>query len=293
MGTQNSSKATQTRAERLSKQIGAYHLAITIDLAVSAVIEIFRALTGRTPRYLSRGGTSVEDLALQNIQARLRMVMSYLLAQLLPWIRGKGGFLLVLGSANVDEALRGYMTKYDCSSADLNPIGAISKVDLKRLLSWAAKEHGYTVLDDIVAAPPTAELRPLEEGADDDAEHSQVDEEDMGMTYEELSHYGRLRKVGLCGPVSMFKNLLNIWRHLTPSQVAEKVKRFFYYYSLNRHKMTTLTPSYHAEEYSPDDNRYDLRQFLYNTRWPRQFSVIDSMVQALGRRGDDGGRSGR
>ena len=28
--------------------------------------------------------------------------------------------LLVLGSANVDEALRGYMTKYDCSSADLN-----------------------------------------------------------------------------------------------------------------------------------------------------------------------------
>ena len=25
----------------------------------------------------------------------------------------------MLGSANVDEALRGYMTKYDCSSADI------------------------------------------------------------------------------------------------------------------------------------------------------------------------------
>ncbi|CAN0027958.1 unnamed protein product, partial [Choristocarpus tenellus] len=55
------------------------------------------------------------------------MVISYLLAQLLPWVRGQEGYLLVLGSANVDEALRGYMTKYDCSSADLNPIGAISK----------------------------------------------------------------------------------------------------------------------------------------------------------------------
>ena len=33
------------------------------------------------------------------------------------------GYLLVLGSANVDESLRGYMTKYDCSSADINPIG--------------------------------------------------------------------------------------------------------------------------------------------------------------------------
>lgn len=38
-----------------------------------------------------------------------------------------GSFLLVLGSANVDECLRGYLTKYDCSSADVNPIGAISK----------------------------------------------------------------------------------------------------------------------------------------------------------------------
>lgn len=41
--------------------------------------------------------------------------------------------------------------------------------------------------------------------------------------------------------------------------------------------MTTLTPSYHAEAYSPDDNRHDLRQFLYNTSWPRQFSCIDSL----------------
>ena len=31
------------------------------------------------------------------------------------------------------------MTKYDCSSGDLNPIGSISKQDLKKLLAWAAK----------------------------------------------------------------------------------------------------------------------------------------------------------
>ena len=42
---------------------------------------------------------------------------------------------------------------------------------------------------------------------------------------------------------------------LSARQVAEKVKRFFYFYAVNRHKMTTLTPSYHAESYSPDDNR--------------------------------------
>lgn len=30
------------------------------------------------------------------------------------------------GSANVDEALRGYYTKYDCSAADVNPIAGAS-----------------------------------------------------------------------------------------------------------------------------------------------------------------------
>ena len=52
------------------------------------------------------------------------MVLAFFLAQLMPWVRGRSGFLLVLGTANVDECLRGYLTKYDCSSADLNPIGA-------------------------------------------------------------------------------------------------------------------------------------------------------------------------
>jgi NH3-dependent NAD+ synthetase len=61
------------------------------------------------------------------VQARMRMVISFLFAQLTPWVRGQKGFLLVLGSANVDECLRGYLTKYDCSSADINPIGGISK----------------------------------------------------------------------------------------------------------------------------------------------------------------------
>jgi hypothetical protein len=63
--------------------------------------------------------------------------------------------------------------------------------------------------------------------------------------------------------------------------VAQKVaERFFFYYGLNRHKMTTLTPSYHAEDYSPDDNRFDLRQFVYNSAWPRQFEEIDALVAA-------------
>ena len=49
---------------------------------------------------------------------------------------------------------------------------------------------------------------------------------------------------------------------------------------MNRHKMTTLTPSYHAESYSPDDNRFDLRPFLQNARFDEQFKAIDEAVAA-------------
>ncbi len=37
------------------------------------------------------------------IQARIRMILAYLFAQLCLWAQGKPGGLLVLGSANVDE----------------------------------------------------------------------------------------------------------------------------------------------------------------------------------------------
>jgi NAD+ synthase (glutamine-hydrolysing) len=278
MGTENSSMATESRAKRLGEVLGSYHHSIKIDAAISAMIKIFSLATGKIPNFSSRGGTNSEDLALQNIQARIRMVTAYLFAQLLPWVRGREGFLLVLASANVDEGLRGYMTKYDCSAADLNPIGAISKGDLKLMLLWGAKEFNYEVLSEIVDAPPTAELRPMTDGDKEGKEHSQTDEEDMGMSYEELGHFGRLRKISRCGPVSMFRKLCATWQHLSPTEVAEKVKRFFYYYSVNRHKMCIITPSYHAEAYSPDDNRFDLRQFVYNTKWTRQFNSIDEIV---------------
>jgi NAD+ synthase (glutamine-hydrolysing) len=50
----------------------------------------------------------------------------------------------------------------------------------------------------------------------------------MGMSYEELSIFGRLRKIERYGPYSMFSKLVHIWSDITPEQVAEKVKRFFY-----------------------------------------------------------------
>ncbi|XP_063823288.1 glutamine-dependent NAD(+) synthetase isoform X1 [Ostrinia nubilalis] len=291
MASENSSQETKQRASQLASEIGSYHFPIMIDSAVSAVIGIFTTATGLVPKFRSKGGCARQNLALQNIQARLRMVLSYLFAQLMLWVRGRPGGLLVLGSSNVDEALRGYMTKYDCSSADVNPIGGISKTDLKAFLQYAKSRFFLPSLSEILQAPPTAELEPLTDG-----QITQTDEQDMGMTYAELSEFGRLRKTHHCGPFSMFHKLVHTWSDkCTAQEVAEKVKHFFRCYAINRHKMTVLTPSYHAETYSPDDNRFDHRPFLYRVHWNWQFKAIDDAVTQMSKdkRGSlrDGDRS--
>ncbi|KAK2708967.1 hypothetical protein QYM36_014557 [Artemia franciscana] len=205
------------------------------------------------------------------------MVLAYLFAQLVLWVRNRPGGLLVLGSANVDEAPRGYMTKYDCSSADINPIGGISKMDLKRFLQYASQRFNLPILRKIVAASPTSELEPLKDG-----QLVQTYEQDMGLTYAELSDLGRLRKQKACDPYSMFVRLLRTWGSTeTASEMVRKVKQFFRYYAINRHKMTVLTPSFHAETCSPDDNRFDHPPFLYNAKWSWQFGAIGKELRSL------------
>ena len=107
----------------------------------------------------------------------------------------------MLGSANVDETLRGYFTKYDCSSADLNPIGGISKKDLCLFVESMKVE--FPMLQSFLDAKPTAELEPIT------LSYTQNDEDDMGVSYHDLSFMGTLRKFYRCGPLSMFYNMLS------------------------------------------------------------------------------------
>lgn len=282
MGTKNSSTETRKRSKILAEKIGSYHIDLNMDTIVNAIVNMFEVTTGKRPIYKVFGGSNVENLALQNIQARMRMVLAYLFAQLLPWVRsgvrsgGNSGGLLVLGSANVDEQLRGYLTKYDCSSADINPIGSISKVDLIRFIKWARINFELPVLQEFVDATPTAELEPITDT------HVQSDEADMGFTYEELGILGRLRKIDKCGPYSMFMKLLHLWHgKKTPEETAQKVESFFWYYAVNRHKQTVSTPSYHAEQYSPDDHRFDLRPFLINPAFPWARHKISNVLEKI------------
>jgi len=283
IATQYSGQDTKLRAKRLAESVGADFNVISIQNLYNEC----RSLVGKEP------GDAVELLD-QNIQARLRMSMTYYMSD---------GNRIVLATGNVDEALMGYLTKYDCSSADINPIGGLCKSDLKSYLDYCGKEIYHdkpelvAILNEIIAAPPSAELT----GAD------QRDEDEIGLTYDEISVLGRVRRgvLGCCGPSAAFET---VWKnrenptfknHIrcfqsesnqrTSGQVArslaELIKRFYSRYTRNRHKLTVLTPALHAESYSPDDNRFDHRQFLYPPL-TMQYEAIDNMVSMIEATGD-------
>jgi NH3-dependent NAD+ synthetase len=60
-----------------------YHLNFDIDTIVDAILKLFAAVTHVVPRYKNDGGSVAENLGLQNIQARVRMVVSISLSSLI------------------------------------------------------------------------------------------------------------------------------------------------------------------------------------------------------------------
>ena len=274
--TKFSGQASQDRAEQLAKLIGAEFAALDFTDVYEKVGQLGNSVL--TENLSARTKTSDDqtvNILQQNLQARIRMLFTYYLSD---------GDRLVLATGNVDEALVGYLTKYDCSSADLNPIGSIAKEDLRRFIEYVEKVlfNGLSlVIRTVLDATPSAELSGEE----------QKDEDEIGLTYKELSLFGSLRKgdLGCYGPYGMFCKL---WMEHTnphfadgrtlidqdPYVLAAKVKRFFTLHARNRHKQTVLTPALHAVTYSPDDNRFDHRQFLYNADWNWQFKCIDETV---------------
>ena len=220
-----------------------------------------------TPKNLSTISYSLAD---ENIQARLRMLLTYLVAQVIATLKQQTGGKLNLGCSNSDEVLIGYYTKYDASAADLNPIGSLPKKYINKILQYYSlyynekKPELSTVLFETYIAIPTAELKP------DVGLKIQADEDEIGLSYDQVAVIGELRSSGY-GLLSIFKKLKN---HKLFKKDGKKDDKYLYdkieqfyakRYTLNRHKAVIITPCVHLLP-SPDDNRFDLRPFLYRTK---------------------------
>jgi NH3-dependent NAD+ synthetase len=60
-----------------------YHLNFDIDTIIHAILKLFTTVTRVLPKYKNDGGSVAQGLAVQNIQARVRMVVSISLFSLI------------------------------------------------------------------------------------------------------------------------------------------------------------------------------------------------------------------
>jgi len=108
------------------------------------------------------------ELTMPNTRSRLRMVTLYAFASELGY--------LVCGTDNKSENMLGYFTKYGDGGVDFNPIGEYFKDEVYDLARAFHHRQSFIIPDEIISRKPTAGLMP-----------GQTDEDELGITYEELN----------------------------------------------------------------------------------------------------------
>jgi NAD+ synthase (glutamine-hydrolysing) len=225
-GTKNSSQTTLTAAKELAQSIGAVFHQWLIDEEVDAYESKIEKVLGRELTW------DIDDIARQNIQARSRSPIIWLLANI------KQSILLT--TSNRSEGDVGYATMDGDTSGSLAPIAGIDKPFIIQWLKWAEKELGYTGLSYVNNLQPTAELRPLE--------RSQTDEKDL-MPYSILVEIEKLAIQERKPPIEVYTILS---KGKADQQLKEYIKKFFRLWSANQWKRERLAPSFHLDDINVD-----------------------------------------
>jgi len=228
-GTVNSSDDTLNSARELADSIGARFFDWTIDDEVSGYV-------GKIEHALGRDLTwQTDDLALQNIQARVRAPGIWLLANVQN--------CLLITTSNRSEASVGYCTMDGDTAGSISPIAGVDKDFVKKWLRWAQAALGYEALHHVNALQPTAELRPLAD--------KQTDERDL-MPYALLNRIERLAFYDRLSPAAVLAQLVAEEPTHEPEQLRTYVKRFYQLWSRNQWKRERYAPSFHLDDYNVD-----------------------------------------
>ena len=129
--TRNSSDATREAAAVVAKALGADYHVMDVDRLVEGYVELAEEAVGRKLNW------DDDDVALQNIQARVRGPSVWMLANL------KNA--LLLATSNRSEAAVGYATMDGDTCGGLSPIAGIDKAFLRRWLKWLEQKGAVGV----------------------------------------------------------------------------------------------------------------------------------------------------
>lgn len=225
--TENSSAQTFMSAQLLAKSIGA-------QFYNWSVAEEIKSYTEKIEKALARKlSWSTDDIALQNIQARARSPIIWMLANI--------NAALLLTTSNRSEGDVGYATMDGDTSGSLALIGGIDKPFILQWLKWAEKELEYSVLSHVNALTPSAELRPQT--------YAQADEVDL-MPYNTLVKIERQAIYYRKSPLEVFDALKSNFTDI--NLLKSHIIKFFKLWSANQWKRERTAPSFHFDDFNID-----------------------------------------
>ena len=232
--TENSSETTLNAAKVIADAIGADFMNINVNDLVNGYTSIIEGAIGRKLNWQD------DDIALQNIQARVRAPGVWMLANLRN--------LLLLATSNRSEAAVGYATMDGDTCGGLSPIAGIDKAFLRQWLTWMEKEGPVGIgpipeLQVVNCLTPTAELRPQ-------SAH-QTDEDDL-MPYEILDTIECMAIRDKQFPSEVLEMIKVQFPQYDSQQLSVWVNRFFSLWCLNQWKRERYAPSFHVDDKNLD-----------------------------------------
>jgi NAD+ synthase (glutamine-hydrolysing) len=232
--SQNSSQVTRDAAAQVARALGSTHHELEIDVLVNAYVSQIQSALGRELDWQR------DDLALQNIQARVRAPSVWLLANL--------NSALLLSTSNRSEAAVGYATMDGDTAGGLSPIAGIDKAFLRRWLVWLERTGpsglgAIPALQAVNVQAPTAELRP--------PSATQTDETDL-MPYEVLDAIERAAIRDKRSPREVLTVIRADFPQFSSADLWQWLDRFFRLWSRNQWKRERYAPSFHVDDESLD-----------------------------------------
>jgi NAD+ synthase (glutamine-hydrolysing) len=227
-GTKNSSTDTLNSAKELACSMGATFYSWNIDEEVNSYTSKIEKQIGRKLAW------QTDDISLQNIQARSRSPVIWMLANLFN--------SLLITTSNRSEGDVGYATMDGDTSGSIAPIAGVDKYFIQNWLVWAEKNLNQPALKYVNSMAPTAELRPLE--------NSQTDEADL-MPYKIMVEIELLAIRDHKSPLEVFNILAG--RQLEQEDLLKThIKKFFKMWARNQWKRERLAPSFHLDDFNVD-----------------------------------------
>ena len=250
--TSNSGEDTFLSAKELAESIGAtfYHWSVEEEINnYKATIEqiIERPLSWDT-----------DDIALQNIQARGRVPIIWMLTNIKR--------ALLITTSNRSEGDVGYTTMDGDTAGSIAPIAGVDKNFIRNWLRWAEINRGHRGLHRVNSLAPTAELRP--------SDQSQTDEKDL-MPYDILASIERKAIKERLSPLQVYTTLLKE-DHYNPEDLKRWIRKFFHLWSINQWKRERIAPSFHIDDFNVDPRSW-YRFPILNGGFKKELEDLDNV----------------